>query len=40
MESSIFTHKFNFDVREDAAGAITILTVHTWTLLIELLIQN
>jgi hypothetical protein len=25
-ESSIFTHKFNFDAREDASGAMTIST--------------
>jgi hypothetical protein len=28
-ESSIFTHKFNFDAREDATGAITISTMQT-----------
>jgi hypothetical protein len=28
-ETFIFTHKFNFDVREDAAGAITISTAQT-----------
>jgi hypothetical protein len=37
-ESSIFTHKFNFDARDDAVSVIKILT--TWTSLIELLIQN
>jgi hypothetical protein len=39
-ESSIFTYKFNFDAREDATGVIMILTMQTWTELIELLIQN
>jgi hypothetical protein len=30
-KSSIFTHKINFDGREDAAGAITVLTTQTST---------
>jgi hypothetical protein len=28
-ESSVFTHKFNFDTREDVTGAITISTTQT-----------
>jgi hypothetical protein len=35
-----FYHKFNFDSREDAAGAITIWTEQTGALLTELLVQN
>jgi hypothetical protein len=30
-ESSIFTHKFDFDAREDATGAITTSTAQTST---------
>jgi hypothetical protein len=30
-ESFIFTHKFNFDVKGNATGAIMILTVQTST---------
>jgi hypothetical protein len=30
-ESSVFTHRFNFYARDDAAGAITILTMQTST---------
>jgi hypothetical protein len=39
-QTSVFTHKFNLDTREDAAVVIMISTAQAWTELAELLIQN
>jgi hypothetical protein len=39
-ESSVFTHKFKFDAREDAIGDIMISTAQTSTELIELFVRK
>jgi hypothetical protein len=39
-KSSIFTHKFNLDAREDSTGAIAISTTKIWNYLFELLMKK